>query len=241
METTETKQELRAGVEVKEQIREKLFGNKDYSPYCIPGHLLNSTRDKQGWNDTNSFYSCLSFPRQSGQIRKFYPKMCFEVGSWKGVGTLNMAYHFNLAHVIAIDTFLGSVEHWVDKTNTTHDLKIDNGRPAIYLDFLCNVFDSTHTDRITPLTLPSVQAAQVLAHHGIKADFIYIDGDHSYKGCLEDCLSYWDLLNPGGIMAGDDYFDARFQVAAAVQQFCLMRNVSHRVFENNFWYIQKVY
>ena len=36
-------------------------------------------------------------------------------------------------------------------------------------------------------------------------DFIYIDGDHTAEGVLQDAVLGWRLLKPGGIMAFDDY------------------------------------
>ena len=36
-------------------------------------------------------------------------------------------------------------------------------------------------------------------------DFIYIDGDHTAEGVLRDAVLSWRLLNPGGIIAFDDY------------------------------------
>ena len=36
-------------------------------------------------------------------------------------------------------------------------------------------------------------------------DFIYIDGDHTAEGVLQDAVLAWRLLKPGGIMAFDDY------------------------------------
>ena len=36
-------------------------------------------------------------------------------------------------------------------------------------------------------------------------DFIYIDGDHTAEGVLQDAVLAWRLLKPGGLMAFDDY------------------------------------
>ena len=36
-------------------------------------------------------------------------------------------------------------------------------------------------------------------------DFIYIDGDHTAEGVLQDSVLAWRLLKVGGIMAFDDY------------------------------------
>lgn len=36
-------------------------------------------------------------------------------------------------------------------------------------------------------------------------DFIYIDGDHTASGVIDDAIMGWAALKPGGIMAFDDY------------------------------------
>lgn len=36
-------------------------------------------------------------------------------------------------------------------------------------------------------------------------DFIYIDGDHTAEGVLQDAVLAWRLIKPGGIIAFDDY------------------------------------
>ena len=36
-------------------------------------------------------------------------------------------------------------------------------------------------------------------------DFIYIDGDHSYKGAKSDLINYFPKVRQGGIIAGHDY------------------------------------
>ena len=36
-------------------------------------------------------------------------------------------------------------------------------------------------------------------------DFIYIDGDHSYKAVKADFEAWWPKIRPGGYVFGDDY------------------------------------
>ena len=55
-------------------------------------------------------------------------------------------------------------------------------------------------------------------------DFIYIDGDHTAEGVLQDAVLAWRLLKAGGIMAFDDYLweDPRgveFQPGWAIDTF----------------------
>ena len=55
-------------------------------------------------------------------------------------------------------------------------------------------------------------------------DWIYIDGDHSYEGCLKDLENALQVVRPGGLIIGDDYGwpDAKWQkpgVTKAVNEF----------------------
>lgn len=52
-------------------------------------------------------------------------------------------------------------------------------------------------------------------------DFIYIDGNHSYKNCLEDIKNYFPKVKKGGVVGGHDYYNmnkAR-EVKKAVDEF----------------------
>ena len=58
-----------------------------------------------------------------------------------------------------------------------------------------------------------------------KLDWIYVDGDHSYEGCLRDLENSLKVVKPGGIIMGDDYYwkHARYGkegVTNAVDRFC---------------------
>ena len=35
--------------------------------------------------------------------------------------------------------------------------------------------------------------------------FVYIDGDHYFRGVQEDLRMYWPKLRPGGLIAGHDF------------------------------------
>jgi hypothetical protein len=62
---------------------------------------------------------------------------------------------------------------------------------------------------------------------------VYIDGDHSYKGCVADLRAYYPKIRPGGIFSGHDYLDGSlpegdFGVKKAVDEF--VRRTQPRAF-----------
>jgi predicted O-methyltransferase YrrM len=85
--------------------------------------------------------------------------------------------------------------------------------------------ESTEPGRLTsvePQPLP--QAEELLQHHNLlryvelvtaasgdytptgEYDLIFIDGDHTYEGCLRDVVQYVPFVRPGGLFILHDYF-----------------------------------
>lgn len=42
-------------------------------------------------------------------------------------------------------------------------------------------------------------------------DFVYVDADHSYRGCRHDLEAWWPKLRPGGLFCGHDYLHGILQ------------------------------
>lgn len=127
-------------------------------------------------------------------------KICLEIGSWVGgsAKTLCSIIPSN-AVLICCDNFLGSHEHFIDKTVPVNEY----GKPMLYEYFLSNTYN--YRNNIIPLMLSSSSAFEVFRRKGIKFDFIYIDGDHRTEAVYNDIKESYDLLNPDGIILGDDY------------------------------------
>ena len=58
-----------------------------------------------------------------------------------------------------------------------------------------------------------------------KLDWIYVDGDHSYEGCLRDLNNALKVVKVGGLILGDDYkwpgtVYGKAGVTQAVNEFC---------------------
>jgi hypothetical protein len=109
--------------------------------------------------------------------------------------------------VIAVDTWLGSSEHWL-RDEYFSQLGLLNGFPALYYKFVSNVIRAGVSDRVLPIPLASVGAAEILKSLRITADIIHIDAAHDYDSVTADLRAWWSVLAPGGLLIGDDYVPA---------------------------------
>ncbi len=174
---------------------------------------------------------------KAGEVRDY-----LEVGSWLGHSVMRAANAFPDAECLAcVDTWLGGAEHWIDRANPSHDLRVSqDGTPGLWECFKGNVAAWKLTERVAPLRMSSGVGAQVLAHHGFTADVVYVDAGHSYAEVLADCRGYWPLCRRW--LVGDDWADPRFGVAQGVLDFMRLANVDPRrlqVLGGNFWVIEK--
>ncbi len=48
----------------------------------------------------------------------------------------------------------------------------------------------------------SLEAAEQLVQQSF---VVYLDGSHAYEDVLADCKAWWPLVEPGGMLAGDDF------------------------------------
>jgi len=109
--------------------------------------------------------------------------------------------------ILCVDTWSGAPEFWTDQKDPDRflSLKLKNGYPTVYYQFLANMCYAGIDDIVTPLPLPSTVAAEVLKRKDIKADMIYIDGSHEYQDVFMDILTWIPRLKTGGVIFGDDY------------------------------------
>jgi len=60
-------------------------------------------------------------------------------------------------------------------------------------------------------------------------DFVYLDGDHTYKNVSKE-IPLWDAkLKSGGLMGGHDYSKRRTGVMKAVNEYCKKRSIKFEV------------
>ena len=182
---------------IRDEIVRKLWRGKD--PFRS-SRADDGMPDLQGWGSEHKYLT--------DAIETHRPSIVVEVGVWKGASVIRMASRLrDLAIdgvVIAVDTWLGSWEHWGDD-GWFRELGVLESDRSIVTTFLRNVRSACLENYIVPLPLDSVNAAQVLRHFNIVPDVAHIDGGHDYAAVLADLKQWWPLLKPGGLLIGDDY------------------------------------
>jgi predicted O-methyltransferase YrrM len=150
------------------------------------------------------------------------PKTVIEIGSWLGASTRFIAERLSSGgKLYAIDTWKGSL----DEEQHREDPRLAH----IYPLFLSNVKHAKLTHVIIPVRMESLEAARQL---NIKADLIYIDGAHDTQSVYADIMAWYDHLNPGGILCGDDIQWSSVRDAVVLAAIALKQTIEA---EGNFW------
>lgn len=189
--------------------------------------------DLQGWGAQPELFSLL--------IESLRPATIIEVGTWKGLSALTMAYKLKSldlkSRIICVDTWLGALEFWKeDSINAERDLHLRHGYPQVYFQFLSNVIHCHLEDYILPFPTTSTIAARYFVASDIKAELIYLDASHDYEDIAADLIAYAPLLMPGGVLFGDDYTEYWPGVCKAVDEFVEKNGLSLSV-KDDKWII----
>lgn len=176
------------------------------------------------------------------------PKIIIELGSFLGNSTITMANSLKKHNIdgtiIAIDTWLGSQEHWLkNKCNLLHlHNNFEFGISSMYNQFCTNVICHGLENYIVPMPATTDTAFDILKEIKIFADVIYFDADHRENVIFNDLEKYSSILNTNGIIFGHDIDWP--DVENAVTKYCKNTSKSYVALYDNidnrkkFWRIQ---
>ena len=183
---------------MRKKILDQLFFGRDPLK-DFPAHRFPT--DLQGWHSQH--------PYLTRAIAEVKPTVVVEVGVWKGASVVTMAKEIQRqtldTAVIAIDTWLGSSEHYLWE-KFIPDLDFEFGYPRLYHKFAANICNEGLADIVVPLPLDSINGFQLLKEKSIRPDVLHIDAGHDYMSVMGDLKAWWPQLTPGGVLIGDDYF-----------------------------------
>lgn len=200
--------------------------------------------DLQGWNSDHPIFDRL--------VEEVRPRTIIEVGTWKGRSALHLAVASAgltvlddvsgaavaaPSRIYCVDTWQGGIDHVLSDQPQDAIPRDAAGSPRLYHQFMRNV--SAEPDlarRIHPIVNTSLNGARLLAHLGVSAELIYVDGSHEYQDAYTDLCAYVQLLTEGGVMFGDDF---RFPgVFPAVIRFAHEYGRKVEEIDRNFWILR---
>jgi hypothetical protein len=190
-----------------------------------------TTRNVEGWNGNH--------PSLKRLVGTAGARVVIDVGVWKGQSTITMAQAMKSARidgcVLAVDTFLGSEEHWTREQSL---FARSHGLPDLYRTFLSNVYKAGVHEYIVPMPQTSLTAAAILQRLNVRAAIVHVDASHEYEDVLRDADAYWKLLEDGGFLIGDDYHETWPGVVRAAGEFSA-RLTRPLTIEPPKWILQK--
>lgn len=72
-------------------------------------------------------------------------------------------------------------------------------------------------------------------------DYVFIDADHSYEGCMADIVAWKSKVKPGGWLCGHDYdnrYHPEFGVKKAVDEYCAQHQFVLETDKNFTWFVR---
>jgi len=153
------------------------------------------------WQDSVFEEGYFTFPRLYASIVKHFPTNSHfvEVGSWKGKSVAFLGVEIvNSGKKIAVD----AVDTWAGSpSEESHQNDVYVKTNTLYQLFLSNI--STLSNIITPVRMPSLDAANLYEDESI--DVVFIDAGHTYEDVKADISAWLPKVKIGGWLAGHDY------------------------------------
>ncbi len=156
-----------------------------------------------------------------------------EIGVWRGdssVKFLRRASHLHLVDSWSVIPYQHNDEHggydaYLDRYARMVGSRNPNDFQAYYDGVYRSVIERFQGQSVTIHRLSSDKFFAVFKQ---QVDWVYVDADHSFDGCLRDLENSLTIVKPGGTIFGDDYTN-KPGVRRAVDEF-VARN--HFEFEN---------
>lgn len=146
-------------------------------------------------------------PRMTEIIRSFtQPIHALEIGTWFGKGSLQI-----WLKELPEGSTLTIMDLWRPFANDGSDcIQIEGHDNIAYQAFSSTIEEvkkfEQENKRNIKINIIRADSNPFLSYLNSEMfDFIYIDGDHSYKGCLYDMSQAKRLIKKTGIICGDDY------------------------------------
>ena len=157
-----------------------------------------------------------------------------EIGTWEGDFSAQLLQRAAPTRLYLIDPWEHRDEARYEKAFFGDRLPGGQAKMDAIHDGVCRRFrEPIAAGRVVVLRARSTAAAEQVT--GL--DWVYIDGDHTYEAVTDDLHAFYDLVTPGGVVAGDDYrLDGWWDegVTRAVDEFVASKGLNLTVLGNQF-------
>lgn len=125
-----------------------------------------------------------------------------ECGTWLGYSARAILNNAPNAHLVCIDTWLGSPEHW--------DNKRPDGSPGLWAQRLPTLYEVCQRnlwkwrDRVVMIRKDSLVGLGLVFDAGLMPDLIYLDSKHTFGRVAAELATCLELF-PESEIVGDDY------------------------------------
>lgn len=142
-----------------------------------------------------------------------------EIGVWKGEHAKSLLKSLNIKKLFLIDPYIIDKDYdGSDMNNEIIRAKDKAEERLIFFDNVNWIFEKSE-DAVD--SIPN------------NLDFVYIDGNHSYKYVKKDIELYYKKIKKGGILGGHDITIP--SVAKAVCEFVAKNNLDINIRGNDWW------
>ena len=173
-----------------------------------------------------------AFPKHSTRkAKKVFgnkPVKVLEIGTYKGWNAKSILKELNVKELYIIDPY----EEYEDY------LKAENNKTKKFMENCRKIAERRlfkWNNKLIWIKKKSGDAVNDIKDNSM--DFIYIDGNHTYKYVLEDMNNYWPKLKKGGLFTGHDITNHR-GVGEALFEFCKEKNITP-IITKSCWIIIK--
>jgi hypothetical protein len=150
--------------------------------------------------------------------------VCAEIGVFNGNFSQCIIDVINPRRLFLVDIFSGQMVSGDKNGENVQQINLYQSYFDLYRKYLNNPSVSLYRG-------PSGHFLSLLPDGYL--DFIYIDGDHSYKGVKIDIELARKKVKPGGVICGHDYTPQFPGVVQAVDEFCTGYNTKLELTESD--------
>jgi len=176
----------------------------------------------------NSAWPRLYYETTANLVKAFSPRSILEIGvayGWHADSLLNADKD---VYYLGIDPYLDAYDSQDSFPRSVQEL-IGGLNCQESLDRLYEVVN-LKLQKSSRARLFRMKSDDFFAKNEEKFELVFVDGNHKSSNCLSDIRNSWNLLEPGGILCGDDFNWP--SVANAVDQFSKEVQSNYFLLEN---------